>query len=143
MEHAQKLMNELKPGFDALFFAPGTSLYYFTGIHWGLSERLAGMVLPRSGKPVAFCPGFEEGRFREQLRFPDRGPRVARRRKPHATRCERVRRSRHPTGRLGVEETVYFTYYDHLRAAAPGFEYVSADPVTIACRGRKSPMNSN
>src|SRR6267154_2592536 len=29
--------------YDALFFAPGTSLYYFTGIRWGLSERLVGL----------------------------------------------------------------------------------------------------
>lgn len=138
MEHAQKLMNDLKPGFDALFFAPGTSLYYFTGIRWGLSERLAGIVLPRSGKPVAFCPGFEEGRFREQLKFPievrvwqeDESPtEVAAR----ALADQGIR-----TGRIGVEETVYFTFSDHLRAAAPGFEYVSADPVTIACRGTKS-----
>src|SRR5207237_7029204 len=43
------------------------------------------------------------------------------------------------TGRIGVEETAPFTFYDYLRAAAPGLECVSADPVTIACRGRKSP----
>src|SRR5262249_5727799 len=42
------------------------------------------------------------------------------------------------TGRIGVEEATMFTFYDHLRQAAPGFEYVSADPVTIACRGVKS-----
>jgi len=29
--HAQKLMSDLAPKYDALFFAPGTSLYYFTG----------------------------------------------------------------------------------------------------------------
>ncbi|HXJ07457.1 MAG TPA: Xaa-Pro peptidase family protein [Candidatus Acidoferrum sp.] len=139
LAQAQKLMNELKPNFDALFFAPGTSLYYFTGIRWGLSERLAGMVLPRTGKPVVFCPGFEEGRFREQLRFPmevrvwqeDESPtKLA----ANALADQGIR-----TGRLGIEETAYFTYSDHLRAAAPGFEFVSADPVTIACRGRKSP----
>ncbi|MGC1267014.1 MAG: Xaa-Pro peptidase family protein, partial [Candidatus Acidiferrum sp.] len=138
MEHAQELMKNLKPGFDALFFAPGTSLYYFTGIHWGLSERLAGMVLPREGKPVLVCPGFEEGRFREQLHFPmevrvwqeDESPtQIA----ANALADQGVR-----TGRLGVEETVYWTYSDHFRAAAPGFEYVSADPVTIGCRGTKT-----
>ena len=32
--HPQKLMSPLAPKFDALFFAPGTSLYYFTGIRW-------------------------------------------------------------------------------------------------------------
>jgi Xaa-Pro dipeptidase len=139
MTRAQQLMSEMKPSFDALFFAPGTSLYYFTGIHWGLSERLVGLVLPRVGKPVLVCPGFEEGRLREQLRFPieirvwqeDESPtKLA----AAALADQGVR-----TGRLGVEETVYFTYSDHLRAAAPGFEYVSADPVTIASRARKSP----
>jgi Xaa-Pro dipeptidase len=138
LDRAQQLMSELKPGFDALFFAPGTSLYYFTGIRWGLSERLVGLVLPRAGKPVLVCPGFEEGRLQEQLRFPieirvwqeDESPtKLA----ASALADQGVR-----TGRLGVEETAYFTYSDHLRAAAPGFEYVSADPVTIACRGRKS-----
>lgn len=139
LTRAQQLMSELKTNFDALFFAPGTSLYYFTGIRWGLSERLVGLVLPRTGKPVLVCPGFEEGRLREQLRFPieirvwqeDESPtKLA----AGALADQGVR-----TGRLGVEETAYFTYSDHLRAAAPGFEYVSADPVTIACRARKSP----
>ena len=139
LARAQQLMSELKPNFDALFFAPGTSLYYFTGIHWGLSERLVGLVLPRAGKPVLVCPGFEEGRLREQLRFPieirvwqeDENPtKLA----AAALADQGVR-----TGRLGVEETAYFTYSDHFRAAAPGFEYISADPVTIACRARKSP----
>lgn len=138
LTHAQQIMSELNPKFDALFFAPGTSLYYFTGIRWGLSERLAGLVLPRTGTPIAFCPGFEEGRFREQLRFPievrvwqeDESPtKLA----ANALADQGIR-----TGRLGVEETAYFTYFDHLRAAAPGFECVSADPVTIASRGRKS-----
>jgi Xaa-Pro dipeptidase len=138
LDHAQQLMQQLNPGFDALFFAPGTSLYYFTGIRWGLSERLAGLVLPRAGKPVAFCPGFEEGRFREQLRFPievrvwqeDESPtKLA----ANALADQGIR-----SGRLGVEETVYFTYSDHFRTVAPSFEFVSADPLTIGCRGRKS-----
>ena len=139
LTRAQQLMTELKPNFDALFFAPGTSLYYFTGIRWGLSERLVGLVLPRAGKPVLVCPGFEEGRLREQLRFPieirvwqeDESPTKL----AAAALADQGVRS----GRMGVEETAYFTYSDHLRAAAPGFEYVSADPVTIACRARKSP----
>ncbi|MGC0772077.1 MAG: Xaa-Pro peptidase family protein [Candidatus Acidiferrum sp.] len=138
LTHAQQLMSELKPGFDALFFAPGSSLYYFTGIRWGLSERLAGMVLPRAGKPVVFCPGFEEGRFREQLRFPMEVRVWQEDESPTQLAAKALADQGIRTGRLGVEETAYFTYYDHLRAAAPGFEYISADPVTIACRGRKS-----
>jgi Xaa-Pro dipeptidase len=136
--HAQKLMTALAPKFDALFFAPGTSLYYFTGVHWGVSERLLGLVVPRTGAPVLVVPAFEEGRLREKLRFPievrvwqeDESPtKIA-----AGALAERGVR----TGRLGVEETAAFTFFDHLRAAAPGFECVSADALTIACRGRKS-----
>src|SRR5712664_4152803 len=136
--HAQKLMSELEPKYDALFFAPGTSLYYFTGIRWGISERLLALVLPRTGDPIVIVPGFEEGRLREKLQFPaevrvwqeDESPtKIA-----AAALGDRGMR----TGRVGVEETAPFTFFDHLRGAAPGFECVSADPVTIACRGRKS-----
>ena len=139
LSRAQQLMSELKPNFDALFLAPGTSLYYFTGIHWGLSERLVGLVLPRAGKPVLVCPGFEEGRLREQLRFPIEVRVWQEDESPTKLAAAALADQGVRTGRLGVEETVYFTYSDHFRAAAPGFEYVSADPVTIACRARKSP----
>ena len=137
--HAQEVMSQLDPKFDVLILGPGTSLYYFTGIHWGLSERLLALVLPRTGEPVLISPAFEEGRAREQLRFPievriwqeDESPT-----KLIATSlADRSLRS----GRIGIDEALPFTFYDHLRSVAPGFEFVSADPVTIACRARKSP----
>jgi Xaa-Pro dipeptidase len=124
--------------YDALFFAPGSSLYYFTGIRWGLSERLLGLVIPRTGNPIIVVPAFEEGRLREKLHFPfevrawqeDESPTKL----AAAALADRGIRA----GRIGVEETVGFTFSDHLRNAAPNFEYVSADPITIACRAHKS-----
>jgi Xaa-Pro dipeptidase len=138
IQHAQKLMSELAPKYDALFVAPGTSLYYLTGIRWGISERLLALVLPRTGDPIVVVPAFEEGRMREKLHFAaevrawqeDESPTII----AAAALGDRGIR----TGRLGVEETAPFTFFDHLRNAAPGLECVSADPVTIACRGRKS-----
>lgn len=138
LQHAQKLMSELSPKYDALFVAPGTSLYYFTGIRWGTSERLLALVLPSTGEPIIVVPAFEEGRMREKLQFPaevriwqeDQSPtKIA-----AAALADRGIR----TGRIGVEETAPFTFFDHLRKAGPGFECVSADPLTIACRGHKS-----
>src|SRR5207245_11067367 len=67
---AQQLLAEQSPKLDALFVAPGTSLYYFTGVRWWPSERLLGVLIPRKGQPLVVCPAFEEGRFPEQLRFP-------------------------------------------------------------------------
>src|SRR6202011_6404259 len=59
---AQELMGQLNPKFDALFVGPGTSLYYFTGIRWHLSERLLALIVPRSGQPILISPAFEESR---------------------------------------------------------------------------------
>ncbi len=52
---------------EAVFLEPGSSLYYFTGVRWGRSERLFGMVFPATGKPVYVVPAFEEQRSRELI----------------------------------------------------------------------------
>jgi Xaa-Pro dipeptidase len=136
---AQEKMQQSQPPYDALFLAPSTSLYYFTGIHWGLSERLLSLVIPNTGQPLLVVPAFEEGRLRERLKFPieirvwqeDQSPtKIA----ANALADRGIR-----TGQIGIEETAAFTFYDHFRQAAPGFTFVSADPITIACRAKKSP----
>jgi Xaa-Pro dipeptidase len=124
--------------YDALFFAPGTSLYYFTGVHWGLSERLLGLVIPREGTPIMVVPGFEEGRMRERLRVPMEVHAWQEDESPTKLAAQALTDRGIRSGRIGVEETAGFTFFDHFRQAAPGFEFASADPVTIACRGRKS-----
>ncbi len=135
---AQKLMTEMKPSYDALFVAPGTSLYYFTGIRWGMSERLLALVLPRTGDPIVVVPAFEEGRMREKLHFAAEVRAWQEDESPTKIAAAALADRGIRTGRIGVEETAPFTFYDHLREAGPGFECVSADALTIACRGRKS-----
>ena len=61
-------MSQLNPKFDALLLGPGSSLYYFTGIRWGLSERLLALLVLRSGEPFLISPAFEEGRMRDRVR---------------------------------------------------------------------------
>jgi len=138
LQQAQKLMTDSAPKYDALFASPGTSLYYFTGIRWGMSERLLALVLPRIGDPIVVVPAFEEGRMREKLQFPAEVRVWQEDQSPTKIAAAALLDRRFRTGRIGVEETAPFTFYDHLRAAASGFECVSADPLTIACRGHKS-----
>ena len=136
---AQKRMGESQPAFDALFIAPGIALYYFTGIHWGLSERLLGVLIPKTGQPILVVPAFEEGRLREKLKFPidvhiwqeDQSP----------TQIAAAALADHGirTGQIGVEETAGFSFFDHFRQAAPGFTFASAEAVTVGCRAHKSP----
>ena len=65
VEAARGLMRE--HDIDALLMTGGTSLVYFTGVRWGLSERLFAVTIPREGQPFVVTPAFEEDRTHEQL----------------------------------------------------------------------------
>jgi Xaa-Pro dipeptidase len=67
IERACRLMADQK--IDLLFLAGGTTLEYFGGFRWGLSERLFAMLIPARGDVAYLCPKFEEGRARELIRF--------------------------------------------------------------------------
>ena len=135
---AQSLMVQANPAFDAILIGPGTSLYYFTGIRWWLSERLLALIIPRSGQPILISPAFEESRMRESLLYSAEVRAWQEDESPSqllaAALADRVRR----TGRIGIEERLPFTFYDHIHAAAPAYDFVSADPITIGCRAVKS-----
>ena len=135
---AQELMGQLNPKFDALFIGPGTSLCYFTGIRWHLSERLLALIVPRSGQPILVSPAFEESRMRESLRYPTEVRVWQEDESPTKIIAGALSDRGMRSGRVGIEETLPFTFYDHFRAAGPAYEGVSADPVTIACRAQKS-----
>jgi Xaa-Pro dipeptidase len=135
---AQKLMADSRPQFDALYITPGTSFAYFTGIRWWPSERLLAFILPHRGDPVLIGPGFEEGRLREQLRWPIEVRVWQEDESPYALAAKWISERGIATGRIGVEETTRYAFFDGLRDAAPVLEYLSADPVTVGCRAQKS-----
>ncbi len=135
---AQQLLAESKPPLDALFLAPGTSLYYFSGVRWWPSERLLALVITRKGDPLLVCPAFEEGRLREQLRWPAEVRAWQEDESPSALVAASLADRGIRTGRVGIDETTYFTFFDRLRQAAPALELSSGDAVTIGCRARKS-----
>jgi Xaa-Pro dipeptidase len=131
-------MSTLDPKFDAILLGPGTSLYYFTGIRWGISERLLAQVIPRAGQPILICPAFEQARMRELMRYPTEVRVWQEDESPTQLIATALAEKNLRSGRIGIDEALPFTFYDHFRAAAPGFDCVSADPVTIGCRARKS-----
>ncbi|MBZ5527254.1 MAG: Xaa-Pro peptidase family protein [Acidobacteriia bacterium] len=139
LAQAQQLMNQPAEGrLDGLFIPFGSSLYYFTGVRWWPSERLAALLVPRTGEAVVVCPAFEEGRLREQLRLPVE-VRVWQEDESAARLAAQAFADRGvKCGRIGFEETTAFTFLEHFRREAPGYECVSADAVTIGCRARKS-----
>ena len=123
---------------DAMFLESGTSMFYYTGVRWGLSERPFGVVIPARGDPAWISPAFEEQRARELI-MPGGDVRVWQEDEDPCALIAGVLRDRGvATGRVGIEERVRFFIVDGLRASSRA-EFVSATPVTAGCRMIKSP----
>ena len=136
IEKARRLMAE--NDIDAIVLEGGTSMFYYTGVRWGNSERTFAVVIPQKGDLAWVTPGFEEARARELI--------------PHATDVRAwqedespykliagILRDRGATRKVGIEERLRFFIYDGLRQELPGAQFVSATPVTAGCRIFKSP----
>ena len=120
-------------GLDAVVVGPGSSLRYFTGAEWGLSERFLGFVLRRTGDPVWIAPAFERDRAREQVQVGTDLRTWEEDESPYAMVAQALKEAG-ATGRVGIEETMPFAFSDGIAQAAPALRLVSATPVTAACR---------
>ena len=134
---AQQLMGENK--IDAIFVGGGTTLNYFIGMRWGNSERMTGMILPRSGDPIYVTPAFEHSRTLEQLKFGKDVRSWEEHESPYQRVAEILADLHISTGTLGIEEDVPYFRSAGIAAAAPQLTLVSATPITAGCRSIKSP----
>ncbi|HEX2331091.1 MAG TPA: Xaa-Pro peptidase family protein [Candidatus Angelobacter sp.] len=141
LQRARELMAEKK--LDAIMLSGGTSLVYFSGIHWWLSERLFAMIVPAKGKPFYVSPAFEEDRAREQIVM-GMGQQDAEVRtwqedeSPYQRVAQGLKDRGVTAGRLGMEETVNYVFAAGVAEAAPALHITSATPVTAGCRMIKS-----
>lgn len=136
--HAQQLMTDAKPRFEALCVTPSTTLVYYTGIHWWPSERILALLIPRQGNPVLVAPAFEEGRLREQMRWPIEIRVWQEDENPYAIVEQWFAERGIRAGQIGIEETTRYVFFDGLRLATNSVDCVSGDPITVGCRAQKS-----
>jgi Xaa-Pro dipeptidase len=136
--HAQQLMTDAKPRFEALYVTPSTTLVYYTGIHWWPSERILALLIPRQGNPLVVSPAFEEGRLREQMRWPIEIRVWQEDESPYALVEKWFAERGIRTGQIGTEETTRYVFFDGLRHAGTSLDYLSGDPITVGCRAQKS-----
>jgi Xaa-Pro dipeptidase len=136
LEKARGLMRRDK--IDALVLTGGTSMDYFTGMRWGLSERLLAAVIPVKGSAFLVTPKFEETRAMEQAHKGPLGKDAEvfaweEHENPYALIAQGLKARGLSTATLGVEETVRFQFSDGA-AHLPGVTVVSGTPVTAGCR---------
>jgi len=136
IEKARRLMRE--QGIDAMVLEGGSSMFYYTGVRWGNSERTFAVVIPARGELAWVTPGFEEERARELIPHPvdvrawqeDESP---------FRLIASILRDRKATGTIAMEERLRFFIFDGLRSEMPQARFVLATPVTAGCRMFKSP----
>lgn len=136
IEKARRLMVE--NGIDAILLEGGSSMYYYTGVRWGNSERPFVVVIPARGELAWVTPGFEEQRARELIRF-STDVRVWQEDESPYGVIAGILRDRGATGKVGIEERLRFFVSDGVRQEMPSLQFVSATPVTAGCRMFKSP----
>ena len=136
IKKAQRLMVEQKIG--ALIMDAGTSMDYFTGVKWGQSERTLAAVIPASGEVKYVCPGFEESRFRELITIGKDVYVWQEDESPYKQIVKAITDSGAQAGNIAIEERLRFFIFDGVKKVAPQFNYVSGDPITVACRMIKS-----
>ncbi len=137
VEKAQHLMRA--EGIQALYLDASTSLYYFTGLRLGASERLHGAVIPDKGEIAYICPAFEEEKTRSMLCIGNDVRTWEEHEDPTALVVDAVRSYGHAHGTIAIDEATPFFTFDGLRRAGNAFEYVNGSLITARCRMIKSP----
>ena len=135
IEKARRLMVE--NGIDAMLLEGGTSMFYYTGVRWGNSERTFAVVIPARGELAWVTPAFEEQRAREQIKFGKDIRAWQEDESPYRV-IAGILRDRGVAGKVGIEERLRFFIHDGVRQEAPSLQFVSATPVTAGCRMIKS-----
>jgi Xaa-Pro dipeptidase len=136
IEKAKRLMKENNA--HALLLTGGTSMNYFTGIQWGISERLLAACIPVSGRPFMVTPKFEETRAMEQIAL---GPMAGQadvyaweeHENPYTLIANALRDRGMATANIAVEETVRFQFSFGTSKLA-GVTLVDGTPITAGCR---------
>ena len=131
-------------GLAAICLAGGTSLDYFTGVHWGNSERMTLVVIPAKGQPFAVCPAFEQERLEERLALVAAMAHThvytwQENESPYDCVASGLAGLSITGGQLGIEETMPYVFAEGIGRAVPHATLVNARPVTAGCRSIKSP----
>lgn len=133
---AQALMAQA--GIGAILIEPGSSLIYFTGVHWWRSERLTACVLPVEGEPCIVPPFFERPSVEQTLAIPAE-IRVWQEDEDPTRLVAGFLKDRGLAARpVGMEETTRYFAVEGLQRALPDAKLVPAAPVVRGCRMIKS-----
>jgi Xaa-Pro dipeptidase len=137
VQKAQQLMAQNK--ISAIILEGGSSMFYFTGVRWGLSERPFVCVIPQNGELAWVSPGFEEERARELVSRSAEVRVWQEEESPYRQVAGILRDRGAESGRVGDEERLRFFIFSGVKKESPAADFVDAEVITAGCRMIKSP----
>jgi Xaa-Pro dipeptidase len=129
---AQRLMSEQKIG--ALVLEPGASMFYFTGTRWSANDPALLLTIPAKGNLVWVAPKSSAAAQKNIRMGGDIRPWT-----DAEGPYKLLAQAMGGRSRIAIEEKARFAVFDNLRRELPAAEFVSGDPITVACRVIKSP----
>ncbi|MBN2416671.1 aminopeptidase P family protein [bacterium] len=135
IERARAIM--AKERIKALLLTPGSDLVYFTGVGWGLSERLFAALIPVRGDTAWICPAFEKERAAEQLPGDAALLTWEEHESPYALIADHLR-SLPGGGSLAIGPSARHFVLRGLERDAPRLHLADGASVTQPCRARKT-----
>ncbi|PCI48978.1 MAG: X-Pro dipeptidase [Alphaproteobacteria bacterium] len=136
MKQAQKLMRD--KSIAAIYINAGTNLAYFTGTVWHPSERMVGAVIPADGEIEYISPVFEVGTLEQYMGIKGKVHGWEEHETPYGLFREMLNTRGLTAGKIALDESCPFFISNGIALAAPEFDYVNADRITVPCRQIKS-----
>lgn len=137
LARAQALMKA--QGIGAAVIEAGSSMVYFTGVHWWQSERLTAAIVPVEGSPCIVTPFFESPSVKETLAVPADVRVWQEDQDPMATIAGFLRDRKLANRPIAIEANVRYFAFDGLARVLPDAKLVPATPVVRATRMVKTP----
>lgn len=139
LERIQKavlLMKELSV--EAVYLNAGTNLYYFTGTLWNASERMVGAVLFDDGSLEYIVPKFEESTFKKYMKVESTINCWEEQESPYVLFGKLLVHKNLENGTIAIDESSSYFLVDGIAKANSGYDFVTAQNITAACRMQKS-----
>ncbi|PCI34534.1 MAG: X-Pro dipeptidase [Alphaproteobacteria bacterium] len=122
----------------ALYLNAGTSLSYFTGTDWHASERMVGALLPADGVISYISPVFEIGTLEQYMGVTGEVHGWEEHQSPYGLLKDMLTSLGLTSGTIALDESCPFFISNGIALAAPDFEFVNGDRITVPCRQIKS-----
>lgn len=125
-------------GHKVALIEPGSTLEYFTGVKWWISERLTAAMIPADGEMTFITPSFEESRLRELLDSSANIITWEEDQDPFALIAVWLKKQQFSGSKIALDESVRHFVAHELAANATEASITSAREEVNACRVIKS-----